>query len=144
MARRRRTTKLPDGRVAVDIGHAGRVAIFPAPDGIEGTEHDFSGSSDDWERRVFLNAVKFRLHRYHGRGARDEAHAPTFPEAMTMAAKAMDDPGHPGVRVLVYAVTESGRFAAIPEDRWPAYLELWKKERGADDISEHAPDKPEG
>ena len=94
-------------------------------DPIEGTEHDFSGSGDDWERRVFMHADHFRLSRFYGKGARDDATAKTFPEAMTMAAQAMDDPAHPNARVLVYAVTTSGRFTAIPADRWPAYLELW-------------------
>ena len=91
---------------------------------MKGTEHDFSGSSDDWEQRVFDNASHFNLDCFHDKG-RHKSSVETFPEALTQAAIAGDHPDMPNPRVLIYAVTLQGRFIAIPEKKWPAYLERW-------------------
>jgi hypothetical protein len=106
----------------------GKSTTATTPEGMP-LEHDFNVTADQWEAAVFRNATSFRLHRYW-RGGRSEAEVATFPEAVTTATMALDDPAAPGARVIVYAVADTGRFIAIPPQRWQHYLEVWEKVHG--------------
>jgi hypothetical protein len=80
------------------------------------TENDFTGTREEWENRVIAAASYFRLHRYYGRGGRDGTETVTFASAKVVAERALED--MPGCRVLVYAVTDSGRSVLIPKEKW--------------------------
>jgi len=84
-------------------------------------EHDFTGTVDQWERRVFCAAAKFRVHRFYGQGQHDSCEVDTFENAIRTVGdvrRAM-----PGARVTVYAIAASGRFTMLTESRWAEYLE---------------------
>lgn len=95
-------------------------------------EHDFNVTADQWETAVFRNATSFRLQKFW-QGGRSDAEATTFPEAMTLAAQAMDNPDEPNARVLIYGITDTGRFLALPQKRWPEFLEIWESVHGKTD-----------
>jgi hypothetical protein len=80
------------------------------------TENDFADTLEEWEDRVIAAASYFRLHRYYGRGGLDRMQAATFLVAKTAAKHALE--GMPGCRVLIYAVTDSGRSVLIPKEKW--------------------------
>jgi hypothetical protein len=85
-------------------------------------EHDFqTGGIDGWTDRVFLSADHFRLYRFHGKGGVDRMETKSFVEAMVAADRSLKR-GH---RVLVYAVTKTGRSACLPQAQWGHYAELW-------------------
>ena len=85
-------------------------------------DSDFTGNLVDWEERVFRNAMGFRLHRFYGQGGADRAQVLTFPEAVKMCQAELK---RPGVRVMLYAVAQSGRWFLIPEKQWPHYQTVW-------------------
>lgn len=80
-----------------------------------------------YEDAIFLNAEHFRLQRFKGRGGQDRARCASFTEAMILA----DDALRGGYRVLVYAVTDKGRFTALPRNRWNHFAELELARRAA-------------
>lgn len=82
---------------------------------------DFTGNREDWERRVFLNAEHFRVHRFYGKGQHDHAKVKDFPEALRMCGREMRQ----GRRVLIYAVTAEGRFVALPQNQWLELYQTW-------------------
>lgn len=71
-------------------------------------------SPEAWDNFVFRNAVGFRLHRYHGRGGCDRMETPSFATACAEAKAALAA----GYRVLMYAVTVSGRSACVTQEKW--------------------------
>lgn len=85
------------------------------------SENDFNVSLEQWDDSVFLNADHFRLHRFHPNGYVDRARVTEFPTAMR---EALIQIGH-GFRVLVYAVTKSGRYQAMVPERWEHYAKLY-------------------
>ena len=94
-----------------------RLPKWNTPDGLTGTAHDFSGSPEDYNKRVFLEALRvgyfttWRKSETIGRGDRREF--ATFVEATTNAE---DDP-----RALVYAVIPSGSAVCLVRSEWPQY-----------------------
>lgn len=82
-------------------------------------EHDFTGTRVDWEMRVFLNATSFRIHRFYGHGQHDSLECATFEDAIRAVGSARRDPN---ARVTVYAITASGRFTLLDENRWAEFL----------------------
>jgi hypothetical protein len=91
----------------------------------EESEHNFQGTLEQWDDRVFQNAAVFRIHRFNKENKRDEFETPSFKVAMVAAHSEIKA----GYRVLVYAVDESGRFICLPQDRWNHYAELWLKKK---------------
>jgi hypothetical protein len=86
-------------------------------------EHDFqTGGMDGWVDRVFLAADHFRLHRFHGKGGHDHLETQSFAEAMLAADRALKLE----YRVLVYAVTKTGRSACLPRALWGHFAELYR------------------
>jgi hypothetical protein len=88
------------------------------------SEHDFSGTVDQWEERVFLNAAYFRVHRFYGQGQHDSTDADTFETAVRTVGSVRQDKTMPGARATIYAVTASGRFTMLAEKYWLRYLQL--------------------
>jgi hypothetical protein len=85
-------------------------------------EHDFfTDGLDGWTDRVFLAADHFRLIRFHGKGGADAVKVKSFTQAMVAADEAVQA----GYRILVYAVTKSGRAACLAQDLWNHYAELY-------------------
>lgn len=94
---------------------------MPMPDA-EGTtpvrpEHNFTGTLDEWEERVFRNATHFNVYKRLGRGNSESKELKTFPEAVEFAKR---DP-----LFLVYAVTASERFFCVERKNWDKYLTVW-------------------
>ena len=87
---------------------------------LQNSEHDFAGTADEWERRVFLNAAYFRVHRFYGQGQHDSCDASTFEDAIRTVGSARC--AMPNARLTIYAVTASGRFTLLAESRWAEYL----------------------
>lgn len=87
-------------------------------------EHDFVGTLEEWEERVFLRASHFRLHRISfDNTKRDTNETENFEEAMHLALASLEE----RYRVMVYALTESGRYFCIPQERWPSCLVKWRR-----------------
>lgn len=84
-------------------------------------DEDFTGLLEDWDDRVFMHADHFRLHRFHGNGEHDRAETPDFAHAMVMAVDALKE----HKRVIVYAITATGRYQALVPKRWGHYATLW-------------------
>jgi hypothetical protein len=91
----------------------------------QGNQHNFVGSLDEWEDRVFAAGNSFRLHRFSGNKTWEENSSSRFDEAMAMAVQALQG----GYRVLVYVVTDRGRSFCIPQERWPSYLAAWQRRK---------------
>jgi len=89
-------------------------------------EKEFGDNLDEWEDQVFKDAVKFRLHRFKEGGAIDRAEVQDFEQALALAGVELRTPGH---RVLIYAVTEPGRFVCLERKRWAHFLDLWNKKK---------------
>jgi hypothetical protein len=87
---------------------------------------NFTGTLDEWNDRVFNHAVEFRLHRFTAALGQSDMTVATFAEAMVRAVDAMKE----GDRVIVYAVTESGRHVALEKERWGHYAKLWLDRTG--------------
>ena len=85
-------------------------------------EHDFTGTADQWEERVFRAAVKFRVHRFYGIGQHDSCECPTFKDAIITIGEVRRE--LPDARCTVYAVAASGRFTLLAEKRWAEYLAI--------------------
>lgn len=97
-----------------------------ARDTIAGTSSDFTGNLEDWEARVFRDAMHFRLHRFYGNGNHDTAEVKDFREALTLAALEVKAER----RVILYAVAATGRWFQLPQKQWLSYLRVWDKEHG--------------
>jgi hypothetical protein len=82
-------------------------------------EHDFAGTSDQWEARVFRAATTFRVHRLY-RNGHDSCEVDNFPDAIRTVGSVRH--AMPGARTMIYAVTASGRSTLLPETRWAQYL----------------------
>jgi hypothetical protein len=96
---------------------------------LEQSEHNFTGNLEDWEERVVMNAVLFRVRRYW-RGQEWQSETASFQQAVTAVAMCEDDPKKPGSRAIIHAVTESGRFIAVPAARFAYYLDKLGKRDG--------------
>lgn len=84
---------------------------------IEGGADDFGGVTlTEWDERVFVNADHFRLTRYTGDGhqMRQDGNAADWPHALAMAITEQ----RAGNRVIVYAVSASGRSVVCQPERW--------------------------
>ena len=88
------------------------------------SEHDFTGTVDQWEERVFLNAAYFRVHRFYGQGQHDSCEMGTFEDAVRTVGSVRQDKTRLNARTSIYAVTASGRFTLLAEKRWAEYLAL--------------------
>ena len=86
---------------------------------VASSENNFTMSLDDWEVRVFNSATTFRLSRFNASGEL-RAEVKTFPEALRLAGGVLGSED----RVLIYAVTESGRFFCIEQKKWSSFLDL--------------------
>jgi hypothetical protein len=87
---------------------------------VKPSEHDFSGSLEDWEDRVFINAEHFTVCRkVEGKGGVETKRFARFEQAQ---GEAGDDP-----RALVYVVTASGRSVCLIRARWDHYRKLWSQ-----------------
>ena len=84
------------------------------------SEHDFTGTREEWETRVFLNAEYFRVHRFL-QGQHESAIVQDFVEALRVAGHEIKR----NRRVLIYAVTQSGRYVCLPPKEWRHLYELW-------------------
>lgn len=87
--------------------------------------NDFSGTKDQWERRIFLNACHYTVVIYDGVGHGSRFHADRaeiiyrdFNRALKRARS------HP--RALIYGVTENGRSDLLSRSRWEEYENDWK------------------
>ena len=88
--------------------------------------HDFTGNLEDWERRIFLNAEYFRVHRFYGQGRHDSMQTTDFLKALERANEELAL----GRRVLIYVVTIEGRFVVIPQKLWEDRKQLWLEKKG--------------
>jgi len=82
-----------------------------------GTEHNFLGTVEDWEMRVFQNAAFFSVVVGRNPASRVRVERKTFPEALEQA-KASD-------KAMIYAITDSGRSVMLTRKRWPVYQADW-------------------
>lgn len=74
---------------------------------------------EQWEDRVFLNAITFSVWQPEG------VPRSTFATPKAAFDFALDKP-----RALVYAITKSGRSCALVRKRWAHYLTLrWKQDK---------------
>ena len=97
-------------------------------------EHDFTGTLEEWEERVILNANHFRVHRYYYARdfdvgwvtAHDSKPASTLPEALLLIYQQDSE-----YRILLYAVTKTGRSVCIPESKWDEVMAKWKDKSAA-------------
>lgn len=89
-------------------------------------EHDFTGTREDWEQTIFLNAAWFRVHRFLSNGEHDSLTVTDFVEALRIAGYEMRHDR----RVLIYAVTESERFVCLPQRQWLRLYALWQRRKG--------------
>lgn len=80
-------------------------------------ENCFEGTLADWEQRVFRNASHFTVVRYGVATGSERTTVDTFPQALAVAGY--------NSRVLVYAVTDSGRAFCVPRSEWFKYYEIW-------------------
>jgi len=87
------------------------------------SEHNFTGSREEWETRVFLNAAYFRVHRFLSDGDHQSMTVSDFVEALTIAGHELGERR----RVLIYAVTASGRHVCLPQQQWRRLYELWQQ-----------------
>jgi hypothetical protein len=81
-------------------------------------EHDFTGTQEDWEDRVFIAAT--RAGHFNVVAARDKT-TQTYPCFSDAALAAWNN-----LNLLVYAVAPSGRFVCCIRKRWKHYLDLQK------------------
>ena len=89
-------------------------------------KHNYQGTLEEWDDSVFENAAVFRVHRFTHENKRSDLETTSFQMAMVAADNAIKA----GYRsVLVYAVDTSGRYFAIPKDRWNHYAALWLKRK---------------
>lgn len=83
-----------------------------------GAEHNFRGTADEWERRVFIAAVMhggtFTTYRWR---QREQRRFPTFREAI---ADIYREP-----QSMMYAHAPSGRFISIVAKRYNNYARLY-------------------
>lgn len=82
-------------------------------------ENCFEGTLSDWEQRVFRNASHFTVVRYGVAAGSERATVDTFPQALALAGY--------NSRVLVYAVTNSGRAFCVPRSEWFKYYDIWNQ-----------------
>ena len=107
--------KKPKPRVRLDR------ALADKPEG-KGNPHDFTGTLEDWELRVFQNASNFTTVRYMPRGQSDRRDFKTdFPACLADAREG----GPRGV--LVYAATDVGRSFALEKQHWDKFEALWRE-----------------
>jgi hypothetical protein len=93
---------------------------------IDGTEHDFSGSLEDWEDRVFDAAAYFTVVKGRSPFTRERFTCGTFPQALEVCTKLqIDQTGGP----MIYAVTASGRHVMLVPEKWSYYLTRWVANR---------------
>lgn len=88
---------------------------------------DFTGLLEDWDDRVFTYADHFRAHRFHGNGKHDTLVTKDFAQAMVAADQAI----RARQRVIVYAITSTGRYQALVPSRWDHYAKLWLEKKNA-------------
>lgn len=98
-----------------------RVRLLRRDANVKSPDEDFTGMLEEWDDRVFIHADHFRLHRFHGNGEHDRAETKDFAQAMVMAVDALKE----GKRVLVYAITTTGRYQALQPQRWGHFAKLW-------------------
>lgn len=98
-----------------------------SPDNSKSPDHNFTGLVEDWDDRVFNNADHFRVHRFHGNGAHDTFEHESYAVAMVAAVDAMKA----GARVIIYAITDTGRYQALVPKRWVHYSKLWMERQDA-------------
>lgn len=101
-------------------------AIVQAPTPINDDprpDANFTGTLEEWDDRVFLHAVKFRVHRF-STGGNASTEVDDFAQAMRLAIDTL----RAGMRVIVYAVTESGRHQALDKKRWEHYAKLYNNQ----------------
>ena len=79
-------------------------------------EHDFTQTWDEWELTVINVAVKFKVIRFLVRSKYDRREFGTLRDAVDNAS--------PNKRLLIYAVTETGRHVQVPRLRWDEFLKL--------------------
>lgn len=81
-------------------------------------EHFAGASNLEYEETVLLNATKFSVTRYAGRGkGHDREEFQYFTDALN---DAMDDP-----RALVYGICDSGRSVNLTRANWEWYVTLY-------------------
>jgi hypothetical protein len=85
------------------------------------SEHNFTGTREEWETRVFLNAAYFRVHRFLSQGEHESVTVTDFVEALSIAGRELRQKR----RVLIYAVTPSGRYVCLPQRQWRRFYALW-------------------
>jgi hypothetical protein len=89
------------------------------------SEHNFTGSREEWETRVFLNAAYFRVHRFLLQGEHESMTVTNFVEALTIAGHELRRKR----RVLIYAITPSGRYVCLPTKQWRRFYDLWESRK---------------
>lgn len=94
---------------------------------MSGNGEKFDGTLEEFDDSVFLNATHFRLHRFHPNGKVDRARIDDFPTAMREAINQINQ----GFRVLVYAVSASGRHQAMVRERWEHFAKLYNAREDA-------------
>lgn len=92
-------------------------------------DDNFTGLLEQWDDRVFTHADHFRLHKFFGNGQHERFTTKDFAQAMVAAADALKVPNQ---RVIVYAVTATGRYQALVPSRWNHYAKLWLEARRGD------------
>lgn len=100
----------------------------------QSNENDFTGSSDEWEARVFASAVLFRVHRFIKKDRqRFGTETASFDQAHRLARAVLQDTNNPST-VMIYAVGELGRAAMIPQAKWQECQEKWEAIHGKTNI----------
>jgi hypothetical protein len=87
-------------------------------------EHDFSQTSENWERTVFDNAISFAVVLHQGCGQREREQYRTLPAAIRRAKRWR---GSYGRTPAVYAIAASGRYICLDRADWPKWLARWRK-----------------
>ena len=95
-------------------------------DSLAGSPNDFSGTKEDWERRIFLNASHYVVIVYPG-----VDHGSRFNEDRLRIEykdfnRALRRARHFS-RSLIYGVTANGRSDLLARSRWEEYENDWKR-----------------
>ena len=86
------------------------------------SEHDFSGTLEDWEERIFRNAHHFNVVRFGHVEGGECCTTPDFAEAIYIA--------HSNPRSVLYAVTLAGRAFCMAKKDYEKFARIYLEGRG--------------
>jgi hypothetical protein len=111
----------------VHRGHsAARIRDYLVARGSGKSTLEFGANADEFERRVFEEALYFSVavgRLPYNRKVRYYAH---FPDAVKLARRLLRKPVT-GKLPMVYAIAKSGAQTLVPPKRWDQYTLLWRQ-----------------